>query len=610
MGSTPTRPIPKMKAISNRPPPLRDGFYVLANPRFATVPPGCLDHDCLADLAGARFHYNSDFSASVRFASIVDPASAGISKTFVPSTINPGGVSTLVFTLSNPNGGALSGYSFADNLPAGMQVANPPNATTSGCGTPTFAPTAGATTISFANGTVAGNSTCTASVNVTASTVQTYTNTSEHLFVSGIDTGKTAAASLVVTSAPPPPACTPGIVLARWTMDPAQGTGTPPAPSYVLSSRVDTATASFVPSALPGTQSINTAVGNPVNAWSGTGWPLATAPVTAGPGPNTTSYFQFVLDTSNFTGGPVGISIDVNPTPTGNWAAPGNITVNVHASADGGAFSTIINQNPVPRNAWTTLTGSVTPGSSTTTFRVNISGRSNGAPAATFLIDNIVFTGCGIPDYPALTKSFSPDPIAAGGVSRLTFTLANPNGVQLTGAAFSDTLPAGMAVAAAPNASTTCGGTWTPTSGSTTLTFSGGAIGVGGACTVSVDVTAAAAGAYVNTSGSVSHVVNGQAYSGNIATATLTVNTASPTLAGAVTARDGPAPGQGGMRYAPKSSILCLWTSACSRGAWLLASPGEFRERCKPTQKGPSDAACRNSAQSGGQKAAGRGGDA
>jgi uncharacterized repeat protein (TIGR01451 family) len=50
---------------------------------------------------------------------------------------------------------------------------------------------------------------------------------------------------------------------------------------------------------------------------------------------------------------------------------------------------------------------------------------------------------------PSIAKAFSPNPIAVGGVSTLTFTITNPNaGTSLTGVAFTDTFPAGLQVAA------------------------------------------------------------------------------------------------------------------------------------------------------------------
>jgi hypothetical protein len=102
---------------------------------------------------------------------------------------------------------------------------------------------------------------------------------------------------------------------------------------------------------------------------------------------------------------------------------------------------------------------------------------------------------------PTITKAFSPTSIAAGGVSRLTITLSNANAslISLT-AALTDTLPAGVLVAATPTASTTCSGTVTATAGSSTVSLAtGSTIPAAGSCTVSVNVTAAAAGSYVNT---------------------------------------------------------------------------------------------------------------
>ncbi|MFL6194240.1 MAG: hypothetical protein ACJ75H_08720, partial [Thermoanaerobaculia bacterium] len=102
---------------------------------------------------------------------------------------------------------------------------------------------------------------------------------------------------------------------------------------------------------------------------------------------------------------------------------------------------------------------------------------------------------------PTVAKSFSPNPIAAGGASTLTITLSNSNASALTGVNFTDTLPsspAQMTVAAAPS-SPQCGGAITNTATSVTLT--GGTIpgGSPGTCTIVVNVTVPSAGSYVNT---------------------------------------------------------------------------------------------------------------
>jgi uncharacterized repeat protein (TIGR01451 family) len=124
---------------------------------------------------------------------------------------------------------------------------------------------------------------------------------------------------------------------------------------------------------------------------------------------------------------------------------------------------------------------------------------------------------------PVIAKAFNPTAIAPGGTSVLTLSLTNPavNTVALTGVAFSDTFPAGLNVAS-PNAlANTCGGTATATAGSGSVSLTGGTIAVGGACTISLNVTAASSGSYVNTTGNVSSTNGGI---GNTATAQLNVN--------------------------------------------------------------------------------------
>jgi hypothetical protein len=60
-----------------------------------------------------------------------------------------------------------------------------------------------------------------------------------------------------------------------------------------------------------------------------------------------------------------------------------------------------------------------------------------------------------------ISKNFSPDPTNAGGISRLTFTITNPNGGSIGNVSFSDTLPnspGAMLIANPANVSTAgCG---------------------------------------------------------------------------------------------------------------------------------------------------------
>jgi len=112
-------------------------------------------------------------------------------KTFDPSPIGPGDVSTLTITITNTadlNGvlEAKDGWYFTDTLPTGLVVADTPNITTSaGCGATVVNATAGGTTVVVPqDGTGVGQGHlvagtpgyCEIKVDVTSDTVGTYTN--------------------------------------------------------------------------------------------------------------------------------------------------------------------------------------------------------------------------------------------------------------------------------------------------------------------------------------------------------------------------------------------------------------------------------------------------
>ncbi|MBK9927935.1 MAG: DUF11 domain-containing protein [Anaerolineales bacterium] len=128
---------------------------------------------------------------------------------------------------------------------------------------------------------------------------------------------------------------------------------------------------------------------------------------------------------------------------------------------------------------------------------------------------------------PTVTKAFVPSPVNPGVASTLTITLTNPSVAALTSATVTDNLPSGLTTVAA-TAATTCGGTASQTS--TSVSLSGGTIPAAGNCTLSVQVTGAGGGAYLNTipagalstSGGVNTVA---------ATSTLNVNNSPLTVA-------------------------------------------------------------------------------
>src|SRR5215470_501962 len=120
---------------------------------------------------------------------------------------------------------------------------------------------------------------------------------------------------------------------------------------------------------------------------------------------------------------------------------------------------------------------------------------------------------------PTIAKAFNPVGIQPNGVSTLTITITNPDSAtSLTGIGFSDNFPANLVTASTPNLSNSCGGT--ATSGSSSLSLSGGLLAIGTSCTVSVNVTSAFTGTYLNTTGAVGSNEGG---TGGTASATLGV---------------------------------------------------------------------------------------
>ncbi len=452
------------------------------------------------DFSGSSFHYNADYSTSARIANIIDPTTAGIAKSFSPNPATVNGVSALTITLSNPNAGDLGGYAFVDNLPTNMFIATPANATTSGCGAPTLTATAGTQTINFSNGTVVANGSCTIKVNVTTTTTGSFLNTTQNLFIGAVDTGNTASATLVVNSDPPPGSGICGLTLARWNFT----TGfTVAAPAPTIANVAASAAAGS--GLTPNSQTTLTADGT--SAWGSngnitTGATLVTA---------NDDYFEFAINTTGLT--QVFLSFDAQRRsangPQGIAVFWG--TTNTRPETGTSIFS---NATAIPAQNTTVGLGAgnsigVTSGlnpSGNTYFRVYSFNSGNTNPGSDPVLDNVLFTGCGVGTKPTLSKSFAPDPIAVGASSTLTFTLNNSNSVALTGARFTDGLPAGTQVATTPSASTTCTGapTWAPGAGSTALVFgnpTGATIPASGSCTVSVNVTATTAGTKTNVSG-------------------------------------------------------------------------------------------------------------
>jgi hypothetical protein len=175
------------------------------------------------------------------------------------------------------------------------------------------------------------------------------------------------------------------------------------------------------------------------------------------------------------------------------------------------------------------LSGATLAVGSSCTFSVIVVGNTEGIKNnATSLVTSDLGNGnsatatLSVAIPPTITKSFGEVSTPLGSGTNLTFDVTNPNtAVNLTGVAFSDTLPAGLLVAT-PNGETgTCGGgVITAVSGTNTVSLTGGALAARANCTFSVNVTGTAVGLQTNTT---STVTSNEALPGNPAVASIYV---------------------------------------------------------------------------------------
>lgn len=126
---------------------------------------------------------------------------------------------------------------------------------------------------------------------------------------------------------------------------------------------------------------------------------------------------------------------------------------------------------------------------------------------------------------PYISKVFGAATLSLNGTSTLSITLSNPTAIAMTGAAFADTLPAGLS---ASNAGGTCTGT--KTASGSVVSLSGGTIPASASCTVTATITGASVGIKVNTI-----PAGGLTVTGPITSSSATATTASITVLSAPT---------------------------------------------------------------------------
>lgn len=363
-----------------------------------------------------------------------------ISKSFSKPLITAGEKTELIVTLTNNAAVPLSGVALTDNLPPGLAVANPSDSTTT-CAGGSVTALPGASSVSLAGASVPAQNSCTFRAFVVASKPGVFKNTiGQNAITSqqGLTNGNPADADVQVLAPP-------GI---SKSFTPAQiasgGTST-------LRIRLDNANTtpvtltSTLVDALPGNVFVAAAPNINGNLDGAT---ACTGAVTAVPGALNLSY----ANGAEIPAGGCTISVDVTSSTAGSY-------LNTIAA---GQLTTSAGSNPDPANA-------------------------------TLGVDQ--------PAAPTVNKAFSPTSIDLGGVSRLTITLGNPNTTALTlASAMTDTLPADLAVAAAPNLGGTCTvGSVTAAAGGNTVSYAAGAKIPAAGCTITVNVTSSVAGSYTNT---------------------------------------------------------------------------------------------------------------
>lgn len=507
-------------------------------------------------------------------------------KSFTPATIAPGGTSTLTVTLTNPGGTAATGVAFSDNYPAAMTNATTPNVSTT-CSGGSLTAASGGSSLQASGLTVAANSSCTVTVAVTSVTTGTHTNTIPAGAITSSNAnanGSPVTGSLTVIAPPTvAKAFNPNTLAAGGASTLTITLGNPNASAITSVNLADNFPSGLVVANPNGVVNncggtITAAAGAGSLSLSGGSIPSGGCTIAVNVTSATSASYTNTIATTDVTtsaGSPSSPATDkvtftAALTATKSFApatiAPGGAsTLTITIANPNGTAATAVSftdtypagvTNAATPNAATTCSGGTltaaaggaslqaagmtVAASSSCTVTVSITSSTSGTHTNTIPAGGITSSSAGsttspatasitVNVPPAVSKSFTPQTIGVGGGATLTITLTNPNAVPLTGAAFTDTYPAGLVNANPANVATTCAGTATATPGGSTLSLSGGSIPANGACTVSVLVTASSAGALQNTLGAGAVTVT-NAGPGGSATATLNVSANVPAL--------------------------------------------------------------------------------
>ena len=392
--------------------------------------------------------------------SLSTQANLGVTKNFIPNVVKPGGRARLRINFFNATALPLANVALTDNLPAGLVVppgANPQSTcigATVSAPTPSQVQVAGAS-VPAASGAVAA--TCYGEIDVLVAAQGDYSNTIGAGAVTGTSGG------VPVTNAQP-------------TTDTLRAKS-----PLVLSKAIDGLTLDPGNPAGFSTGSANRTPGTAAQLTLRISNPNAVALTSASLADNL----------------PAGLVV-ATPGVASTTCAGGQV------SAAAAATSVRLSGATIPANGFCTVLVQVLsniPGSYTNSIGAGsvstAEGVGNEEPTSALLV---------VSTPPTASKQFTPPVIAPGATSTLTIFLGNNNaGAATLSAPFTDNLPTApgnMLVAPAPNLSTTCPGgvgNVSAVAGSGSVTYANGQQIPPGGCTISVDVTATAAGVHTNT---------------------------------------------------------------------------------------------------------------
>ena len=443
----------------------------------------------------------------------------------------------MTITITNPasNPGTLHNVSISDSLPSDITVGTPSNISNSCGGTATAVD--GGSSVSLSGGTLAAGLPCAVVVDVKGVTVGTQSNTTGNVSATESGNGLTASASLTVALAPTlamtftPNSITVGqtstINFTVGNTNAAALTGVAftdalPTGMTIATGGLTGSCGGGVITAVDGSNQISLS-GATIPASGNCTFAVKVTTNTYGPSVNTTSQ---VSSSSGGNGAAATATLQVAmlaPTISLSFANP-SIALNTTTSMT----LTISNPAGNPGNLTGVSVSDTLPAGLVVATPPNLGGPCNGTVTATAGASSVSVSGASIIPggtcklivdvqgttvgtknnttgtvasteggsggtanasltvalAPSLSMSFTPSSIASGGTSTLNYTVQNTNAVSLTGIAFTDTLPAGMTIAASGLTGSCGGGTITAVDGSNEVDLAGATIAASGSCSV------------------------------------------------------------------------------------------------------------------------------